>query len=178
MGLDVTDMLNPTNSVFYGTVPGNVAVPLGQVVLPVTFGTKEHYRTEYIRFEVADFETLYHAILERPAMVKFMAISHYMYLVLKMPRPKGVLSLCGDLKRFYDCDIEAVELTATTQVPNSMMQVFATSKKLSPAELKISKKKSGATKVKPASEVDIKVIDLETNDSSKTALIGSGLDPK
>jgi hypothetical protein len=44
------------------------------VVLPVTFGeTKENYRTEYIKFEVADFETSYHAILGRPAIAKFMA---------------------------------------------------------------------------------------------------------
>src|SRR5688572_6252768 len=55
MCLDIMDMLTPTDSPFYGIVPGNVAIPLGQVVLPVTFGTKEHYHTEYIRFEVADF---------------------------------------------------------------------------------------------------------------------------
>jgi len=68
------------------------------VVLLVTFGTKEHYRTKYIKFEVTDFETSYHAILDRPALTKFMAIPHYVYLVLKMPGPKGVLALQGDLK--------------------------------------------------------------------------------
>ena len=55
MGLDVTDMLTKTNSPFYGTILSNTAVPLGQVVFPVTFRTKDHYRTEYIKFEVADF---------------------------------------------------------------------------------------------------------------------------
>lgn len=112
------------------------------MVLPVTFGTKEHYQTEYIRFEVVDFKTSYHTILGRPALAKFMAIPHYMYLVLKMLGPKGVLSLLRDLKRSYDCDTEALELAATTQVPNSMMQVFATSKKLSQSELEILEKKS------------------------------------
>ena len=77
MGLNVTDMLTKTNSLFYSIVPGNTAVPLGQVMLPVTFGTKDHYRTEYIKFEVANFETSYHAILGRPALAKFMAIPHY-----------------------------------------------------------------------------------------------------
>ena len=96
MGLNVTDMLTKTNSPFYGIVQGNAAVPLGQVVLPVTFGTKENYRTEYIKFEVADVETSYHAILGRPALAKFMAVPHYVYLVLKMPRPNGVLALQGD----------------------------------------------------------------------------------
>src|SRR5687767_12464289 len=137
------------NSSFYGIIPGNADVPLGQVVLLVTFGTKDHYQTEYIRFEVADFETSYHAILGRPALAKFMVIPHYVYLVLKIPGPKGVLSLPGDLKRSYDCDTEVVELAATTQVPKSMMQVFAASKKLSPIELEILEKKLGVTKVKP-----------------------------
>ena len=69
------------------------------MVVPVTFGTRENYHTEYIKFEVTDFETSYHAILTRPALAKFMAIPHYMYLVLKMPGPNGVLAWQGDLKR-------------------------------------------------------------------------------
>ena len=77
MGLNVIDMLTKTKSPFYGIVPGNAVVPLGQVVLPVTFGTKDHYRTKYIKFEVADFKTSYHAILGRSALAKFMAVLHY-----------------------------------------------------------------------------------------------------
>jgi hypothetical protein len=61
-------------------------------------GTRENYHNKYIKFEVADFETSYHAILCIPALAKFMAIPHYVYLVLKMPGPKGVLALQGDLK--------------------------------------------------------------------------------
>jgi hypothetical protein len=66
--LDITHMLTKNTSPFYGIIPGNAAIPLGSVVLPVTFGeTRENYYTEYIKFEVADFETSYHAILGRPA---------------------------------------------------------------------------------------------------------------
>jgi hypothetical protein len=85
MGFDLTDMLVPSKSPFYSTVPGNVAYPLGMVVLPVTFGTRENYRTEFIKFEVANFDSSYHAILGRPALAKFMAVPHYVYLLLKMP---------------------------------------------------------------------------------------------
>jgi hypothetical protein len=85
MGLDLTDMLLPSKSPIYGIVPGNAAHPLGTVVLPVTFGTRENYRTEFIKFEVANFESSYHAILGRPALAKFMAVLHYVYLLLKMP---------------------------------------------------------------------------------------------
>jgi hypothetical protein len=85
MGLDLMHMLVPSKSPFYGIVPGNVAHPLGMVVLPVTFGTRENYRTKFIKFEVANFEFSYHAILGRPALAKFMVVPHYVYLLLKMP---------------------------------------------------------------------------------------------
>jgi hypothetical protein len=80
MKLDITHMLTKSTSPFYGIIFGNAAIPLGLVVLPVTFGeTRENYRTEYIKFEVADFETSYHAILGRPAIAKFMAVPHDTY---------------------------------------------------------------------------------------------------
>jgi hypothetical protein len=37
---------------------------------------KDNYRTEYIKFEVADFDSSYHAILGRPALAKFMVMPH------------------------------------------------------------------------------------------------------
>src|SRR5579859_1393010 len=63
MDYDFMPLLQPTNTPFYGIMPGTAAMPLGQISLPVTFGSEENYRTEYIKFEVADFDTGYHAIL-------------------------------------------------------------------------------------------------------------------
>jgi hypothetical protein len=141
MKLDITHMLTKSTSLFYDIVPENVAIPLGSVVLPVTFGeTRENYRTEYIKFEVADFETSFHAILGRPAIAKFMAVPHYTYLVLKMSSPTSVLSLQGDLKISFDYDTEVVELATTNPVPNAMMEIYAASKKLAPSELDIPEK--------------------------------------
>jgi hypothetical protein len=149
------------------------------VVLPVTFReTRENYHTEYIKFEVADFETSYHAILSRPAITKFMAVPHYTYLVLKMPSPAGVLSLQGDLKISFDRDTEPVELATTNQVPNAMIEIYVASKKLAPSELDIPEKSDTANKPQPSKEEQVKVIDLGTGDSSKTTMIGVGLDPK
>jgi hypothetical protein len=57
--LDITHMLTKSTSPFYGIIPRNAAIPLGSVVLPVTFGeTRENYRTEYIKLEVVDFDTV------------------------------------------------------------------------------------------------------------------------
>jgi hypothetical protein len=179
MKLDITDMLTKSASPFYGIVPGNAAIPLGSVVLPVTFGeTRENYRTEYIKFEVADFETSYHAILSKPAIAKFVVVPHYTNLVLKMPSPAGVLTQQGDLKISFDCDTEVMELAATNQVPNTMMEIFATSKRLAPTELEILEKTDTANKPQPSREVQVKAIDLGTGDSSKTIMIQVGLDPK
>jgi hypothetical protein len=59
MGPNITSMLIKSTSHFYGIVPGNAAIPLGLVVLPVTFQMWENYRIEYTKFEVANFETSY-----------------------------------------------------------------------------------------------------------------------
>jgi hypothetical protein len=72
------------------------------VVLPVTFGeSRDNYRTEYIKFEVADFETSYHAILGRPTIAKFMAVPHYTYLAFYAKPSRCTLSPRGleDLAR-------------------------------------------------------------------------------
>jgi hypothetical protein len=179
MKLDITHMLTKSTSPFYGIVPGNAAIPLGSVVLPVTFGeSRDNYHTEYIKFEAADFETSYHAILGRLAIAKFMVVPHYTNLVLKMPSPVGVLSLQGDLKISHDCDTEAVEIASTNQVPNAMMEIYAVSKKLATSELDIPEKSDKSNKPQPVEEVLVKTIDLGTGDNSKTTTIGAGLNPK
>jgi hypothetical protein len=41
MKLDITHMPTKSTSPFYGIIPGNAAIPLGSVVLPVTFGESQ-----------------------------------------------------------------------------------------------------------------------------------------
>jgi hypothetical protein len=82
------------------------------------------------------------------------------------------------LKISFDCDTEAVELEATNQVPNAMMEIYAASKKLAPSELDIPEKSDKANKPQPSEEVQVKAIDPGRGDSSKTTIIGAGLDPK
>jgi hypothetical protein len=95
-----------------------------------------------------------------------------------MPSPAGVLSLQGDLKISFDCNKKAVELTATNQVPNAMIEIYVASKKLAPTELEIPEKSDTANKPQPSEEVQVKVIDLGTGDNNKTTMIGAGLDPE
>ena len=75
MGIPLSK-LSKSTAPFHGIIPGTSSVPLGQIVLPVTFGSRENFRTENIAFEVADFDMAFHAIFGRPALAKFMAIPH------------------------------------------------------------------------------------------------------
>jgi hypothetical protein len=115
IGLDFISLLTPIDVPFYGIVPGKAAMPLEQITLPITFGTPNNFRTEFIKFEVADFESSYHAIFGRLALAKFTSAPHYPYLLLKMSGPNGVLFFQGDLKRSYDYDTEAVQIVARAQ---------------------------------------------------------------
>jgi hypothetical protein len=71
----------------------------------MTVWTREYFCTEYMQFEVADFEMAYNAFLRRLALTKFIMIPYYTYLVLKMPEPNGVIFIKGDVKCAYDCDM-------------------------------------------------------------------------
>jgi hypothetical protein len=147
MGLDFTDKLVPSKSPFYGIVLGNAAHPLGTVVLSVTFGTRENYRTEFVKFKVANFESSCHAILGHPALAKFMAVPHYVYLLLKMPGQSGVLTLRGDLKKSYDCNQEAIQYASTTRVPDASGEVLAAAQQLSQARLEIPSRKASKSSI-------------------------------
>ena len=65
----------------------------------MVFGDSKNYRKEKLKFEVVDFQSAYHAILGRLAYARFMARPCYVYLKLKMPGPKGVITVTGDRKR-------------------------------------------------------------------------------
>jgi len=89
--------LKPYDAQFWGILPGQSSVPLGQITLLVQFGTPNHFRTEFVNFVVTDFDGTYHAILGRPSLTKFMAVLHYSYLVLKIPIEKGILTNRGNV---------------------------------------------------------------------------------
>jgi hypothetical protein len=80
---------------FSGVGPQPV-YPLGSIILPVTFGTEENFRTENVQFDVVKVNLPFNAIIGRPALYWFMAIAHYRYLVLKMSSPTRVLTVWGD----------------------------------------------------------------------------------
>ncbi|KAK1653709.1 hypothetical protein QYE76_071514 [Lolium multiflorum] len=81
--------------------------------LEVMFGKPDNFRTENIEFEVVDLVSPYHALLGRPALTKFMAVPHYGYLKMKLPGPKGVITVAGDYRRSMDCATQSSKMAQT-----------------------------------------------------------------
>ena len=52
---------------------------------------------------MVNLESPYHALLGRPALAKFMAVPHYAYLKMKMPGPKGIITIAGNYKKSAAC---------------------------------------------------------------------------
>jgi hypothetical protein len=100
------EFLKPTDCSFHGIVPGSANYPLGRIALNVCFGNRQNYRREKLDFEVMDWPSQYHAILGRPAFSRFTAVPHYTYLVLKMPGPRGIITVKGSFEVSDLCDRE------------------------------------------------------------------------
>ena len=101
------------------------------------FGTPDHFRTDYVNFVVADFNGTYHAILGRPSLTKFMAISHYRYLVLKMPTEKGVLTLRGNVYAAYTCEDDSFKIAEAHDLSIRMAETMLDAKKTPADHLEI-----------------------------------------
>jgi hypothetical protein len=98
--------LRPSTAPFHGVVSVMVVLPIGQIGLPVTFGDLRNFCTETLTFEVVGFSGTYHAILGRPADTKFMAVSNYAYLHLKIPGSKGIITVGTTYRHTFECDAE------------------------------------------------------------------------
>jgi hypothetical protein len=148
---------------------------LGQITLPVQFGTADHFRIDYVNFIAADFEGTYHTILGRLGLGKFMAVPHYVYLLLKMLTEKGVLSLRGNVLVAYNCEKEGYTTAEALELSIHMQQSIADTKKIPPADLEIPSKKATCVAAKSK---ETKEVELVLGDKTKTARIRAALEPK
>ena len=72
---------------------------MGSLVLEVTFGSPDNFRSEELIFDIAPFRSGYHALLGRTVFARFNAVPDYAYLKLKMPGPRGVTTVSANTKR-------------------------------------------------------------------------------
>jgi hypothetical protein len=147
---------------FHGIIPGKRVQPLGQLDLPVCFGTPSNFRRETLTFEVVGFRGTYHAVLGRPCYAKFMVVPNYTYLKLKMPGPNGVITAGPTYRHAYKYrHAESEALIADLEsLSKEAPDVKRHADNFEPAET-------------------VKSVPLNpSNDASKQIQIGSELDPK
>jgi hypothetical protein len=104
------------------------------------------------------------------------AIPHYPYLLLKMPGPHGILSLQGNLKHAFDCDIQAIQIVTKAQAADRREEIATVAAQINLEELEIPTKKPCI--LAPQKEADVKKIDLGTGDPKKTVTISAHLSAK
>ena len=92
MGIDPS-RISQSNTTFKGVIPGVEARCRGSLILEVTLGSPDNFRSEELLFNIAPFSSGYHALLGRTAFARFNAVPHYAYLKLKMPGPHGVITV-------------------------------------------------------------------------------------
>jgi hypothetical protein len=91
MGLNLKD-LTLVHDTFHGIIPGQSSTQLSEV----SCGSGDYKHKEMLMFEVANFNIGYNCILGRPFLLKFMMVIHIAYATLKMPGPKGVITIKVD----------------------------------------------------------------------------------
>jgi hypothetical protein len=166
--------LHESDNPFFGIVPTEGEYPTRHIYMPVTFGTLENYRTEFLRFEVASFDCGYNAIIDMPGLAKFMAIPHYTYMILKMPGPQGIITVRADFQGAAECFRVAIQAALTTK---SSMTSSAQANSNPEEDLAVPANEAQAvTSMQPTEET--KRINLGFADERKTAIISSSLNDK
>jgi hypothetical protein len=88
-------MLHPLEYPLQG-FRGKPIKSVGKVSLPVSFRDLDNARTETLTFDVVDIYHPYLTIFGRGFMNKFDAVIRQQFLCMKIPAPKGVITVFGD----------------------------------------------------------------------------------
>ena len=122
MGIDPS-RIKPTKTTFKGVIPGVQARCTGSITLEVAFRSPENFRSEELIFDIVPFHSGYHALLGRTTFAGFNVVPHYAYLMLKMPGPRGVITVNGNTDRSLHTEEHSAALAA--EVQSSLLQQTA-----------------------------------------------------
>ena len=140
--------------------------------MDVIFGEPTNFQREKIEFEVVDWPSQYHAILGRPAFARFMAVPHYAYLKLKMPGPRGTITIHGSFKRSNYCDKEFNRISESFGMQEELAQL-----KLSADNNLLPLSKKAAPELTFDLSSDTRSHQVHPTDPAKTALVSTSLSP-
>ena len=101
-----TNKLAMSENTYHRIVPGKAIRPLGTIALGIYFGTKSHFRKERLDFEVVDWPS--------------------QYLLLRMPGPKGVITVYENYKKSHNCDIDFNKISQSFGTQQELAEISAT----------------------------------------------------
>jgi hypothetical protein len=164
------ESLKPTECSFHRIVLGGANYPLRKIKLDVCFSNNSNYSREKLDFEVMDWPSQYHAILGRPAFAKFMAVPHYAYLMLKIPGPKGTITVQGSFEVFQDKEFNRMAQTFGMTAEYARLKGKTDHNMLADVGRSLPDQAFDATQV-------LKKIQVHPIDPNKTTSIAVNLDP-
>jgi hypothetical protein len=95
MSLNLSD-LTPVHDTFHGVILGQSSTPIRRIDLEVSCRSGNNKHREMLTFKVASFDIGYNCILGRPFILKFMVVIHTTYSTMKMPGPRGIITIKVD----------------------------------------------------------------------------------
>ncbi|XP_061361948.1 uncharacterized protein LOC133305724 [Gastrolobium bilobum] len=177
MNLDVED-LKPCNT---GLIAfnGRDIIPKGYIDLRLTMGTKEAYKSEMVRFIVADFPSEYNVILGRPTIHDWDMLVSTKHQKLKLiDKHKTVITIAGDQKESWDSYFKSVRAVGNN---------LKTPAGVNPNNKQDSSGKKGTTSINlveldmrdetqiPRPEPDRELEEVVIGEETQAAKIGKGL---
>ena len=135
MGIDPS-RIKPTKTTFKGVIPGVEAGCTGSITFEVVLGSPDNFRSKELIFDIVPFRSGYHALFVRTAFARFNVVPHYAYLKLKMPGPRGVITVNGNMERSLRTEEHTMALAVEAQssllrqTANSAIQPLDTVKRV------------------------------------------------
>ena len=81
----------------------------------MVFGSPDNLQSKELIFDIVSFRSGYHAVLRRTAFARFNVVPHYAYLKLKMPGPRGVITVNGNTERSLRTEEHTAAIAAEAQ---------------------------------------------------------------
>ena len=88
---------------------------MGSITMEVVFESPDNFRSKELIFDIVPFRSGYHALLGQTAFARFNAVPHYTYRKLKMPGPRGVITVNGNTEHSLHTKEHTVALAAEVQ---------------------------------------------------------------
>ena len=103
------ERLIPTNALLVGFGRSRV-FPMGAVILSIIVGDYPQQIVKDVTFLVVDYLSAYNAILGRPMLNSWKAVTSTYHLMIKFPTDYGVRELCGSQMATRECYIAMMEI--------------------------------------------------------------------